>query len=158
MFPNCQFNCTLDHCSLLMPAAVQLFQIFHRWLLILANQWQFNLIKFRICVDSSALLLLYERQYVSKGSRLNCLHVTLRWDAITSVHAFVTFDTASLNGSCVCVCVCPSFLLSLGWCTRRRSGRKSGMNCWSSPPANREYTTAPTAPTGKAWPGQCSDC
>lgn len=102
-------------------------RFFHRWLLILANQCQFNFIKFRICVDSSALSLLHERQYVSKGSRLSCLHVTLRWDDITSVHAFVTFDTASLNGSCVCVC--PSFLLSLGWCTRRRSGRKSGMNC-----------------------------
>lgn len=39
-------------------------------------------------------------------------------------------------------------LLSLVWCTRKRNGRKSGMNCWSSPPASQGYITAPTAPSG----------
>lgn len=55
------------------------------------------------------------------------------------------------------VCVCPSFLLSLVWCTRRRSGRRSGTSCWSWPPVSPEYTTAPTAPTGKLWPSHNAD-
>lgn len=45
-------------------------------------------------------------------------------------------------------CMWSLSLLSPAWCTQRRNGRKSGTNCWSSPPVSQEYTTAPTAPSG----------
>lgn len=47
-----------------------------------------------------------------------------------------------------CECVSSLSLLSPVWCTQKRNGRKSGMNCWSSPPVSRGSITAPTAPLG----------